>query len=78
MAVPVRESAARSQEVLGLNNEDLDLSARRAVTTSKGGHIDVLHYATGTARLLPKIIDGRSKGPVFLAERTATPAMPPL
>ncbi len=71
------ESAARAQEVLGLNVEDLDLSARRAVTTRKGGDIDVLHYATGTARLLPKIIDGRNKGPLFLAERTPSPSRAP-
>lgn len=67
------ESAARTQEVLHLNVEDLDLTARRATTVRKGGDTDVLHYATGTARLLPKIIEGRSKGPLFLAERAPSP-----
>jgi len=71
------ESAARAQEVLGLNIEDLDLSARRAVTTRKGGDIDVLHYATGTARLLPKVIDGRNTGPLFLAQRAPSPSRAP-
>lgn len=71
------ESAARAQEVLGLNIEDLDLSSRRAVTTRKGGDTDVLHYATGAARLLPKVIDGRSNGPLFLAERLPSPSRAP-
>jgi len=71
------ESAARTQEVLLLNVEDLDLAARRATTIRKGGDIDVLHYATGTARLLPKIIDGRSRGPLFLAERAPSPSRAP-
>ncbi len=39
--------------------------------------MDVLHHATGTARLPPKIIDGRSKGPLFLAERTPSPSRAP-
>jgi integrase len=71
------ESAARAQEVLGLNVEDLDLAGRRATTIRKGGDTDVLHYATGTARLLPKVIDGRSKGPLFLAERAPSPSRAP-
>lgn len=71
------ESAARAQEVLNLNVEDLDLNARRAIATRKGGDVDVLHYATGTARLLPKVIDGRRRGPLFLAERVATPGRVP-
>ena len=71
------ESSARAQEVLGLNIEDLDLAARRAITTRKGGDPDVLHYATGTARLLPKVINRRSKGPLFLAERTPSPSRAP-
>ncbi|MCE0486374.1 tyrosine-type recombinase/integrase [Ornithinimicrobium sediminis] len=64
------ESAARAKEVLLLNVEDLDLSARQAHTIRKGGDIDTLHFATRTARLLPKIIDGRAHGPLF---RTHTP-----
>jgi len=71
------ESAARAQEVLGLNIQDLDLAARRATTIRKGGDVDVLHYATGTARLLPKVIDGRSTGPLFLAERAPSPSRAP-
>jgi len=71
------ESAARAQEVLHVNVEDLDLAARRATTIRKGGDTDVLHYATGTARLLPRVLDGRSKGPLFLAERLPSPSRAP-
>ncbi len=63
------ETAARAEEVLRLNIEDLDLAGRRAITVRKGDDTDVLHYATGSARLLPKVIDGRTRGPLFLAER---------
>lgn len=63
------ETAARAQEVLRLNVEDLDQSRKRATTVRKGGDIDVLHWQTGTARLLPYVVDGRSAGPLFLAER---------
>lgn len=71
------ESAARAQEVLRLNVEDLDVTARRGITIRKGGDTDVLHYATGTARLLPKVIDGRTSGPLFLAERPPVPSRSP-
>lgn len=63
------ETAARAEEVFRLNVEDLDLGGRRAVTIRKGGDTDVLHYATGSARLLPKVIDGRTRGPLFRTER---------
>lgn len=63
------ETAARAEEVLRLNVEDLDLPQRRAVTVRKGGAIDTIHWATATARLLPYVIDGRTSGPVFLSSR---------
>jgi integrase len=71
------ETAARANEVLTLNIEDLDLATRRAVTISKGGNTDVIHWASGTARLLPKIIEGRTSGPVFLADRAPSPSRAP-
>jgi site-specific recombinase XerD len=63
------ESAARAEEVLNLNVEDLNLATRQATITGKGGDTDVIHWATRTARLLPKVIDGRTRGPLFLADR---------
>jgi integrase len=62
------ETGARANEVLNLNVEDVDLDAKRAITVRKGGDRDVLHFQTGSARLLPKIIDGRTSGPLFLSE----------
>jgi integrase len=65
------ETAARAEELLSLNIEDLDLEFRRGRVTSKGGAIEYVHWATGTARLLPRLLRGRTSGPVFLAGRRA-------
>ncbi len=64
------ETAARAEEILSLNAEDLDLEFRRARVISKGGAIEYVHWA-GTARLLPRLLKGRTSGPVFLAGRRA-------
>jgi integrase/recombinase XerD len=71
------ESAARAQEVLSLNVEDLDLENKRARVRSKGGDIEWLHLQSGSARLLPKLIAGRPRGPLFLADRRPAPARMP-
>jgi site-specific recombinase XerD len=65
------ETAARAQEILALNIEDLDPEFRRARVVSKGGTREYVHWATGTARLLPRLLTGRTSGPVFLAGRRA-------
>jgi site-specific recombinase XerC len=65
------ETAARAEELLSLNVEDLDLEFRRGRVRSKGGTIEYAHWATGTARLLPRLLRGRTTGPVFLADRRA-------
>lgn len=39
------ETAARAEELLSLNIEDLDLEFRRARVTSKGGAIEYVHWA---------------------------------
>jgi integrase/recombinase XerD len=36
---------------------------------SKGGDTDWLHFQTGAARLLPRLIAGRTRGPLFLTDR---------
>ena len=71
------ESAARATEVLTLNVEDVDLDNRRARASSKGGDIEWLHFQTAGARLLPRLIDGRRQGPLFLANRAPAPARAP-
>jgi integrase len=69
------ETAARAQEVLSLNVEDVDLDNKRARVRSTGGDIEWLHLQAGSARLLPRLIAGRARGPLFLADRR--PAPPP-
>jgi len=63
------ESAARANEILALNIEDLDMARKRAVVIGKGGHREVVIWASGTARLLPRYLAGRRRGPVFVTER---------
>ncbi|MER6515168.1 tyrosine-type recombinase/integrase [Nonomuraea sp. NPDC001636] len=65
------DTAARAEEILSLNVEDLDLEFRRARVVSKGGALEYVHWATATARLLPRLLTGRTAGPVFLADRRA-------
>ncbi|WP_246075534.1 site-specific integrase, partial [Nonomuraea terrae] len=65
------ETSARAEEILSLYIEDLDLEFRRARVTSRGGAIEYVHWATATARLLPRLLTGRIAGPVFLADRRA-------
>ena len=71
------ETAARAGEILALDVPDLDLDARRAVIVSKGGAVEYVYWATGTAHLLPRLLQGRSAGPVFLSQRRPGPARRP-
>jgi integrase len=71
------ETAARAQEALSLNVEDIDLDNKRARTRSKGGDVEWLHLQAGSARLLPRLIAGRPLGPLFLADRRPAPARTP-
>ena len=74
------ETAARANEILALNIEDLDVGARRAVVRGKGGHRQEVVWASGTARLLPRYLGGRQRGPVFATHRrpNVAPALPDL
>ena len=63
------ETAACAEEVLGLDVPDLDLPAKRGRVISKGGTTDWVHWRTGSALLLPRLLAGRREGPVFLASR---------
>jgi integrase len=71
------ETAARSAEVLRLNVEDLDLANRRAKVKRKGGAVDIIVWQTGTARLLPRLLKGRTSGPLFLTDRKARVQLAP-
>jgi integrase len=65
------DTAARAGEVLALDVPDLDLRNRCAKVRRKGNAVDMIVWQTGTARLLPRMLHGRTRGPVFLTERRA-------
>lgn len=70
------DTAARASEILSLNVEDLDLPNKRAKVVGKGGDEEWVHWTTRTAHLLPRLIAGRRRGPLFLANRLPTRAVP--
>ena len=71
------ETAARAEEVLSTDVVDLDLENKRLRVRRKGGDADWLHFQSGSARLLPRLIGDRRAGPIFLAERRPSPARAP-
>ncbi len=75
LAKMLYETAARCHELLRLNVEDLDLVNKRAKVRRKGGGIDWVFWQTGTAHLLPRLLAGRSRGPLFLTDRKPTRAV---
>jgi integrase len=70
------ETWARADELLGMNIEDLDPGRREGHVHGKGGDVETVWWATGTARLLPRVSAGRTTGPLFLAARRPTKPMP--
>jgi site-specific recombinase XerD len=71
------ETAARAEEVLSADIGDLDLDNKRLRVRRKGGDADWLHFQSGSARLLPRLVGDRRAGPIFLAERRPSPARTP-
>ncbi|MFF3573005.1 tyrosine-type recombinase/integrase [Nocardia jiangxiensis] len=81
------ETCARAEELLQLNIEDLDLAGRCARVKSKGAKprtrrrgathhehvLEAVYWDAGTARLLPRLIRGRTRGPVFVTHRRPGP-----
>ena len=63
------ETAARATEALNLNIEDTDFHLRQATIIGKGGHRELIFWASGAARVLSRYLHGRSRGPVFLTHR---------
>ncbi|MGX2993359.1 DUF6596 domain-containing protein [Streptomyces sp. JNUCC 64] len=68
----LHESGATVTSVLALNVEDLDLADRRA--RGKGGWVT---WRSGTAGLLPELLAGRVRGPLFLTDRRPGPGRAP-
>lgn len=73
----LHETAARAQEILDLDLADVDLPNRRAAVTGKGGHRELVHFQTASARLLAQLTAGRRSGPVFLATKRPAPGRAP-
>jgi RNA polymerase sigma factor (sigma-70 family) len=69
----VHESAVPARVVLSLNVEDVDWDDRRART----GGGDWVAWRAETARLLPRLVAGRTRGPLFLSERRPAPSRTP-
>jgi integrase/recombinase XerC/integrase/recombinase XerD len=67
------ETAARAQEVLSADVADIDPDNKRMRVRRKGGDSDWLHFQSGAARLLPRLIGDRDAGPIFLADRRPSP-----
>ncbi|GII81913.1 hypothetical protein Sru01_68950 [Sphaerisporangium rufum] len=77
----LHESAAPARWVLALDVENLDLDAMRGrVTTPRAGDgaaaggVRWVTWRSGAARLLPGLIAGRRRGPLFLTDRRPGPA----
>jgi len=69
------DTAARANELLLLNIEDLDLANKEAIVVGKGGNAEHVNWSSLTARRLPHVINGRSHGPLFISSRR--PVRPP-
>lgn len=81
------ETCARAEEILGINIEEPDLAGRRAPVKAKGAQprtrrrgapredfvLEPVFWDAGTARLLPRLIKGRTRGPVFVTHRRPGP-----
>ncbi|MFI6598851.1 sigma-70 family RNA polymerase sigma factor [Nonomuraea sp. NPDC050536] len=72
----LHESGASARTALALNVEDLDLEARLGSVTTKSGQVRIA-WGYGTAALLPDLVAGRTRGPLFLADRRPAPARMP-
>lgn len=71
------ESAGRASEVLSVDLADLDIDNKRARVHSKGGATEWVFFGASAARLLNRMVGGRSAGPVFATERRPAPARAP-
>ncbi len=81
------ETAGRAEEVLGVNIEDLDFAGRRCLVKAKGARtksrrrgqvredyvLETVYWDAGTARLLPRLLKGRTRGPRPSRRRRRSP-----
>ncbi|MGH3784598.1 MAG: tyrosine-type recombinase/integrase, partial [Pseudonocardiaceae bacterium] len=71
------DTAARASEILALDVDHLDLPRRRAVVIGKDARAERVGWETKTARILPRLLQRRRHGPVFLAAIAPAPARQP-
>ncbi|MFE2294149.1 tyrosine-type recombinase/integrase [Streptomyces sp. NPDC059452] len=81
------ETSGRAEEILGVNIEDLDFAGRRCPVKAKGARtkarrrgqaredyvLETVYWDAGTARLLSRLLKGRTRGPVFVTHRRPGP-----
>ncbi len=72
----LHESGASAKAALSLDIEDLDLAGRRGRVATRTGPVWIF-WGYGTAALLPELMAGRTRGPLFLADRRPAPARMP-
>ena len=65
------------EELLRLDVEHLDLANRQAQIIGKGGSAERIFWDSEAARLLTRLVAGRRRGPVFLADLAPSPARQP-
>jgi integrase len=70
------ETAARATELLSADIADLDMENRRLRVTSKGGDVEWVYFQSGAARILPRLLRGRSSGPLFVTDLRADARLP--
>jgi integrase len=58
----LHETAARANELLALDVEDLDLANRRARMHRKGGAVEWVFWQAASAQLLPRLLASRTVG----------------
>jgi integrase len=71
------ETAARATELLSADIADLDMDNRRLRVTSKGGDVEWVYFQSGSARNLPRLLRGRTSGPLFVTRLRPGPARAP-
>lgn len=81
------ETVTRAEEILEVNIEELDLAGRRAPVKAKCAQprtrswgapreefvLEPVYWGASTARLLPRLIKGRTRGPGFVTHRRPGP-----
>jgi integrase len=63
------DTAARADELLGLDIDHINQAERSAVIIAKGGSAEAIYWSSTTIRLLNGLLKGRTQGPLFVGDR---------